>query len=339
MILIKYLLAGLLILAVILAPDLLWAKAAFLYKEVNAIGGYSSRDTWTGKGPSLANSVGFEDYRKFSSEYGDYLTTDLQVRLSYDTNDSLRDGWGVEIHNAWLEYKLFQACKIKAGHFDPAFGLEPITDTHGTILQTLMPRSIGFKKDWGLAIKGSLSAIDYKAAFQLGSGMSIRHKDDSFLVTTRIGTPDIKDLQYGASFLIGNVLKSSGMRTFPRNHLLSSKTDTKIQGALDCQYNLNSFLVKGELSFGRDEDDNVLGYFGELSYTVPKYQNIVAKAQFQSWINDLGEGDSDDSTLGFSLSYKLNQKITLRTAYLYDLSLMGKKEDSRFLAQFYYYGL
>jgi len=314
------------------------AGSSFFYKELNAIAGYSTRDDFADKASTLMNSVGFEDYRKFSSEYGDYLTTDVQVRFAYDTKDALHDAWGFQIHNAWLRYKTGYGIYIKAGRFDPYFGLEPVIDTHGTILQTLLIRNIGFKKDWGIGVEGSFPKFDYKAGFQIGSGMSIRRKDDSFLTSARVNSLNLNGFQYGTSFLCGNILQSTGMSTLPRNHLLSEEAPWKIRGGLDLQYLWNAWLLKTEFAYGADGKKDVLGYMTELNYTPPKYQNWQAKVQFQSWINDLGKRKSDDSTLGAVLSYSPTQKITLRAAYQHDVNLKGKKEDNRFLLQFYYYG-
>ena len=58
-------------------------QAENFYKETVIIGGYSDRDQWLGKkGKSLKNSIGFEYYKKFSNEYGDFLTLDLQMRMA-----------------------------------------------------------------------------------------------------------------------------------------------------------------------------------------------------------------------------------------------------------------
>jgi len=325
--------------AMLAVPGITEAGASFLYKEANIITGYSTRDDYVGTADTLTNSVGFEHFMKFSSEYGDYLTTDIQARFTYDVKDALHDAWAFEIHNAWLEYKLYQAHKLKFGHFDPAFGLEPVTDTHGTMLQTLLPRNLGFKKDWGLALKGGFEKFDYKAALQLGSGMSVRKKDGSYLVTARVGSVPENNFQYGASFMVGDILRSRGMSTLPRNHLLTEEAFYKIRGGLDCQYDWNEFVVKSEFAYGADEDDNVLGYLVQLDYTPPRYQNWQANAQFQSWINDLGDSGSDDSTLGLTLSYNPIQKLTLRAALFQDINRVKRKEETKLLAQVYYYGL
>jgi hypothetical protein len=318
------------------------ASDFLFYKELNLIGGYSNKKQWVGSSDTLSNSVGFEHYGKFSSEYGDYLTTDLQIRGAYDANQRFSDAVSLEIHNAWAEYRANNELKIKGGHFAPAFGLEPIVDYHSTILHSLIERDIGFEKDWGVELRGSLPAFDYQTAFQIGSGMSIRREDSSFLVTGRVGTSPIEDFQYGISAMVGNVLETIGMSTFPHNHLLSKEGVFKQRVGLDCQYNWNSFLFKTETAYGTNETKNVIGYMTEVDYTAPKNQNWGVETQFQSWFNDMKRPQSDDTTFSLCLSYKLSDKITLRVAFIHDLNLSGdmfpEGRDTRVLAQFYYYG-
>jgi len=314
------------------------ANEALFYKEVNLFGGYSDRDHWVGKSNDLTNSLGFEDYRKFSNEYGDYLTTDLQMRLVYDSMRNSHNAWGIQVHNAWLLYKMNYAAKLRIGHFDPAFGLEPLLDTHATILQTLAMKDIGFKKDWGVGLEGSLPKFDYKLALQLGSGMGIRRRDDSFLFTSRVGTPTSENFQYGISFLCGRVLETEDMKTIPQDKLLSDNAVSKKRVGLDSQYLVGPYLFKGEVAYGENDSKKVLGYLGEVDYTIPKYQNWELELQFQSWINKLGESSSDDATLILGTTYKLGQSTTLRAAFSHDFNMVGQKEENKFLVQFYFFG-
>jgi len=334
---VKFLYLSAVILAVILNKPV-FADSSLFYKEANLIGGYSDRDHWIGKSSELVNSAGFEDYRKFSNDYGDYLTTDLQMRIGYDSMKNAEGAWGIQIHNAWLLYKLDYDKKLRLGHFDPAFGMEPQVDTHGTLLQTLAMKDIGFKKDWGIGVEGSLSKFYYKTALQLGSGMSVYRKDGSFLMTSRIGSPSAQNFQYGLSFLYGDVLEYMGMWTWPRDNLGSNKTILKKRVGLDSQYLFGPYLFKGELAYGTDDYSDVLGYLGEVDYTLPKYQNCELELQFQSWINDLGRSSSDDSTLTLGISYKLDQKTTLRAAFSHDLNMTGRKEEDMLVVQFYFFG-
>jgi hypothetical protein len=285
-----------------------FASDFLFYGELNAIDGYSKQDGWIDQGNMQSISVGFEHYGKLSGKFGDYLTTDLQVRLAYDGTQDFHDAWGLQIHNAWAEYKISRGAKLRIGHFDPSFGLEPILDTHSSILQTLMHRNIGFKKDWGASLRGYVSEFDYEVSYQIGSGMSLRRRDSSYLVTARVGTPSGRDFQYGVSALIGNVLATEGMSTFPRDRLLSDETVQKKRVGFDCQYSWLSLLLKAETAYGENNGKQVIGYLVEADYTPPQSQTWELGAQFQSWIHDLGRSGSDDSTLSVSLSHEFNQR-------------------------------
>lgn len=335
----KYNIAPLvLFIASLFLNDMVWASDFLFYKELNLIGGYSKKNGWVGKSQELSNSAGFEHYGKFSSDYGDYLTTDLQVRGAYDSSQSFAHACAVEIHNAWAEYRANNALKIKAGHFEPAFGLEQVIDVHSTILQLLTMDNIGYTKDWGVEARGSSSGFDYWIALQLGSGMSIRRIDSSYLVSARVGTPAGRDFQYGVSALCGNVLDTEGMSTFPKNHLLSNEAIQKERIGFDCIYNWNSFVLKGETDFGVNDNSNVIGYLAEIDYTPPRSQAWEFETQFKSFINDLGSSRTDNSTLSVGLTYKLSQTVTLRAAFTHDLNQYHQERDTGFLVQFYYYG-
>lgn len=310
----------------------------FLYKEMNIIGGYSSHDRWVDKNDMMNSSVGFEYYRKFSGDYGDYLTADLQLRTSYDSKKNSRQAWGLEIHNAWLEYKLSPYAKIRGGHFDPSFGLEPVVDTHSTLLQTLAEDDIGFNKDWGAQLRGSFPSFDYEASLQLGSGMSIRRRDDSYLATLRIGSPQGRNAQGGISILSGRTLQTEGVRTFPKNTLLSTDAVNKTRVGLDGQYLYGPFLLKSEFAYGRDDAKDVLGYLAEIDYTLPSHQNLEIELQYKSWMNDLHMSASDNPLLTLGAAYKVNQSTTLRLAFSHDFGMRDKKPEDRFVAQFYFLG-
>jgi hypothetical protein len=330
-----------LLVALIALFPMSWAFAdseGFFYKEANLIAGYSSHDGWIDKNGLMNSSAGFEWYRKFSGDYGDFITADLQMRVAYGSRKNSHEAWGLEIHNAWLEYKLMQNAKVKAGHFDPAFGLEPVVDTHGTLLQTLAEENIGFNKDWGAELRGSFPSFDYEAALQLGSGMSIRRRDDSYLATARIGTAQGRNFQGGISVLSGRTLKAEGMRTFPKNKLFSADAVNKKRVGLDSQYLYGPFLFKGEFAYGRDDIKDVLGYLTEVDYTLPSHQNLELELQFKSWINDIHMSSSDDGWLTFGAAYKLNQSTTLRAAFSHGFGMMDTKPEDRFLVQFYFLG-
>lgn len=316
--------------------------ASFFYKELNLMGGYSTRDKWVDRNDDMLSSVGFEYYGKFSNEYGDYMTADLQMSIAYDSTKNSRDGWGLQVQNAWLEYKYSQYTKLKVGHFDAAFGLEPLLDTHSTLLQTLAGQNIGFTRDWGVEYRGLYPYFDYEAALQLGSGQgTIRRQDGSYLFTTRIGTPATKNLQGGISFMNGRVLKPDGMRVWPKNELLAEGTTTKTRVGVDGQYLYGPYLFKAEAAYGKEDKNNVLGCLAEIDYTLPSNQKCEFELQFKSWLNDLKPSSTEFSTMALGVTYKLTQSSTIRAAYFHGFHLTDDsfREENKVIVQYYFLGI
>jgi hypothetical protein len=307
------------------------------YKEADLILGYSDDLKWLGKYGELATSLGFEDFRRFSSDYGDFLTTDLQVRVGYDSLKGSHKAFSLDIHNAWLEYKLGLGSKIIVGHFDPAFGLEPVLDTHSKLLQTLAIEDIGFKKDWGIGYKGLIGDWDYQTALSIGSGMAIYRRDGSFLSSFRIGRGNVNDLAYGFSLLYGKTLMTESMQTFPRPALVSDQAVLKKRIGFDAQKLVGQFLFKGEAAYGKNDRDDVLGYLVEADYTWASAPKLITQVQWQSFYNDLSQRNSDDSIATLGFEYKINSANTLRVALSADTNRFGGNEDKTVVVQWYFW--
>jgi hypothetical protein len=310
--------------------------ASVFYKELNLLDGYSDMDGFIDETMMQKNSIGAEYFRRFSGEQGDYLTLDLQSRLTYKPTIKFRDAWDIEVHNAWLEYKLGLGYKLRFGHFDPSFGLEPILDTHGTILQSLTMKNIGFKSDWGVSFRGTAKLFDYEASVQNGSGMKIKRNDGNFLITYRMGNPQDNNFVYGLSALYGKVLRDDMEDLLPSvmsDSEMSNMPILKKRIGVDFQYPYKSFLVKGEFAYGKNDKDNVLGSFIQLDYTFPFMQALLAEAQMQNWRSSMGSKSMLDTMISTCLSYKFNSKITARVAYLRTFD-----KDNQIFIQLYYFG-
>jgi hypothetical protein len=314
------------------------------YRELNLLAGYSDENQWIGEGPGgIKNSIGFEYFAKVSNDYGDYLTWNLQARLGYHTRLPSGDRWGLEIHSAWVEYKLGLGSNVRAGHFAPAFGLEPNVDTHATLFQTLAIQDIGFKKDWGLEYRGGLSVFDYSVALQLGSGMTIDRKDGSYLATGRIGTPPGRDLEWGLSLLVGDVLRSVPMRTIPRPEV-SDEAVTRRRAGADARYRRGSFLLMAEATAGWNqaagdgEKRDVAGILFQTDYTVPSLHALTAQFQGRFWTEKAGDADRTTATLSLGGSYDIRSSWALRAVVFHDLEMPDSREDTRIYIQLYYFG-
>src|SRR3990167_8255171 len=82
----------LLFLYFILSHPIAWAEQQSLtYYEMNLFHGFSEREGFFGMGNDSAKSIGVENFRKFSGEYGDWLTTNIQLRLAYNSDNTILD--------------------------------------------------------------------------------------------------------------------------------------------------------------------------------------------------------------------------------------------------------
>jgi hypothetical protein len=243
--------------------------------------------------------------------------------VSYDTEKPPQEAFAIELHNAWIEYNLSLGNKLRIGHIEPSSGLEPVLDTHSTLLQTLSCKNIGFKKDWGIKFKNLQEQYELETSLTTGSGMSIRRKYDSFLFATRIATGDDEDFNIGLSLLYGKVLKSKGMSTYPPSKLVSNKATTKKRISLDWQYSIFPFTIKAEVCSGEDDDNALIGGFLQID-CIPYLINEELKISAQGiyWQKEV--------SFNIGVSYNISPAVTLRCAYF--------EEDRAMFVQFYYYG-
>ncbi len=308
------------------------------YKELNLIGGYSNTRDWVGtNGKGQKNSVGFEYFKIFSDEYGDTLKLNLQLRFAYDSLADSDDAFGIEVHNAWLEYKLGLGRAIRFGHFDTAFGLEPVLDTHSSLLQTLAFDNIGFKKDWGVGYRTYWGDFDIEMAAQFGSGMGIRYKDHNYLLSTRISSKTESGTEYGISFLHGQTLQSRQSWTIPVADLVSDKSIQRNRMGVDMQRPLGPFRLLSEFAIGDDEGTTVGGGMAQLEYDLPEQENTTLKFQTLAWYDEWNNSDTLKLTLSPVLEHRLSSTWTFRAGYFHDLYHPDDNEQA-FLIQLYYFG-
>jgi len=320
-------------------PYSVFAGESLTYYELNIQGGYSKNKDFFTRSPDHDNSIGFEHYKRFSDEYGDYMTTDLQMRLVYhEDSDSL----DLELHNAYANIKgYYGRANLKLGHFDIPFGREPEEDTHATLLQTFALKNIGFKKDWGASVNGALQGFDYELALTLGSGAKglrswekrLDSGKTSYLVSGRLGlgNPAFSDILYGLSILYGDMLPVVDDMPLPEETL------SKKRLGIDMKYIYGPLNFQIETALGKDDSRDVFGYWIQALFTPPSFDLLQLEAQLESFYNDLDKGGSDDTSITLGFSYRLNHEITLRGNYIHDLALESGNKDSRLLLQLYFF--
>jgi hypothetical protein len=317
---------------------------SLFYWEMNLFQGYSRNDNWFGSGNDSKKSIGIEHYKRFSDDYGDWLITNLQVRLAYDSNVGLmerpfsggageKNALDLEIHNAYARFKLmYGRADVWIGHYEPAFGQEPQLDTYPILLQSLGMKNIGFKKDWGAGVKGVFSNWDYQITATNGSGMGIHFKGNRlFSGRIGIGNPSFDNYNLGFSALYGETAKVAGRR------LISDSPVSKNRIGMDASILYGPFDLRGEIARGMDNGKEVFGSWLQGYYLLPSNQRWRVEAQYQTWFYNLKESGNADSTVYLGVSYKLNSAYHLRTYYVLDAEAKEEKVDHKILFQLYYY--
>ena len=302
--------------------------------ELNAV---ASMRNGEGHGAAGAqrSSAGFEAFGTVSGRRGDLFTWNLQARLSHDSR--LPDErWGIEVHNAWVEHRLGLGRKLRLGHFSPAFGLEPSLDTHGTLLQTLAGRSIGFKKDWGIGYEGLLGPLDGAVALQLGSGAPIDRRDGSYLATIRVSSPPGRAVRIGASALLGRPLDTGGARLLPAPEAPVASQVTRI--GIDTTVATGAAEVRCELIAGRDGGVEVAGGLVGVDLALPGLQRLTLESQATAWSGDLSADGEVRSDVALGASYRATPHWTLRVLAEREIEAPGWEEATIIALQLYYYG-
>ncbi|MBN2333768.1 MAG: hypothetical protein JXO49_11990 [Deltaproteobacteria bacterium] len=309
-----------------------------LYREVNLLAGYRHEEKVISTfNERMKNSIGMEYFHPFANDYGDFLTGDLQLRLSYDSTTERQDAWALEVHSAWLEYRPGLGKAFTVGHFTPPFGLETALDTHSTLHQTLASHAIGFKKDWGLAYRSFVGRYNWQTAVQLGSGMGLEHRHGSYLLSTRISTTVADAGRYGLSLMTGNTLTTEQFRTLPAPEW-GVKSVEKKGIALDWEQTLGITILRGELHMGRRESATTAGVMTEWLTAIPDFQEITLKIQGFYWTDDWQKKAGRTLTLFPVAEYRLSNTTTIRLGYAHEFSSTAQEKDRLLLLQLYYYG-
>jgi hypothetical protein len=282
------------------------------------------------------DSIGFEAYKKFTGETGDWGEGDIQFRMTYSPLKNMIvtpmsanfSSIGQPIfHNAYITLRGNQGRNnIRFGHFDVPFGYEPDVDTHATLFQTLHMNNFGYVKDWGISMGGQLDTVDYEVGVFTGTGENLMFNRGSYLVSGRITNPTINDFRWGVSVAGGKTMREDG-----------EVLDLWRVG-FDTQYVYSQWTFKGEIYGGRTNGHPSYGVLGEADYTFPG-QNLELEFQLQSSSNNTGFSGADTTAAIAGLTYRLSDSWSFRTAYSHYFNLPAVNGPSDQVGiQFYFYG-
>jgi hypothetical protein len=215
------------------------------------INGYSKILSW-----QSIDSVGVSYIDNWSNNNGDFLSLSVQFFLGFNSeyvngehkyhNFKSWDDYSktIELHNTYLRFKfLFGRLYFLIGRYSLPYGLEISTNTHATLMQTLVSYDIHLHKDWGLFLFGQLDSLDYWFSITTGSGVWPQIKDKNFLLTFRIATPQ-KEQNFGLSLLYGHILKTK------HSIIIDEHSIPTFRVVLDFKKLVNDFVFSVELMGG-----------------------------------------------------------------------------------------
>ena len=279
-------------------------------------------------------AVGLDIHKVFSDAQGDIGTLLLQPYLLRRDNVNPRpiefpdgdDSFALELHDFYFNLTRWGRGRtnIKIGHFDVPFGLEPLYDTHFTIHQFIPMHDAGFKKDWGVSLNGAFPEFDYEVSVTTGTGMDLTGLDrDPYLVAGRIGTPSDRNRVLGLSALYGEVIDEHGIHRIDENDPLGDVRELdgfvrRLRVGFDFTQIVNEFTFKGEVSGGRDFEQEVFNTLLEVSWTSPD-DTLTAYLQgvYLGQDDHLGWDENVRTHLG--ALWKIDHQWKLSTEWVHDL--------------------
>ena len=227
-------------------------------------------------------SAGFEVQKRFATATKTVASANYQGRAVYrhhvldtaaDPMGMDAEGWKYETHNAYAEfYNLLGEpgrFNIRAGRFYLPFGLNYLTDTHGTLLQLSNDRVFGTDRDWQLTAYGNATKhLDYSAGYVFGSGADQKLDGQAGMAVGRLGFGNSVLFEQG---LEGGLSAAYGERIDPhaaREGVIETwRAGADLRKRFDSE--LGPFTVTGEGSVGGDEADAVWSGLAQADWLHP----------------------------------------------------------------------
>lgn len=337
-------------LVLVLSASAAWSDTQVLYREFILSGGLYNGDFDLMRSHPQT-SAGIDWLYKFSGEGGDWATAGLQARVYFDPEHDRLDP---DLMSLWFSLRGDQGrANWQVGKFEIPYGLEPVLDTHGTLLQSNGHHNIGDLWSWGTAMHGQLDAVDYRLALLTGdfSEQLPQRSNDSWLLAGRVGSPRGGDGDaWGISLAAGRVVLGSHGEHVPRNdpheeHDGMSLTSGGLPEAMDIlriggDYTRwdgeTTWYAEG--SVGTDDGDLMGSLWLRWEYQPLRHERWTWALQ--------GEGvwrspDLQDDFIELSgqASYRINPALTARLLAGYAFDTITGDPEERLLFQLYYFGL
>jgi hypothetical protein len=290
--------------------------------EVQAITGY--HDGLTAQKLPQLNDIGGSYFQKFAGKSGDWAALNLQYDIAWtgSTVDvpqplgtSLLTRYNMRpllfrLHQADFELKRLGAfTTLWVGHNRPAFGLNPVIDTHGTTWHTLVMQNLGVEEDWGVGGNGYLGSTDYRFSVTTHSDMALDDKGALAALRWGFGDPTQTSTFWGVSGEAGFTQSSPWTQDF------TPQWESRLGS--DFRANWSNFYIYAEAVACTQVHDPVYG--GWLRLTD---QLIPETLSLSPQYSRLWRAGMASSQAQLELEYKPISWLSLRLGELYNQNMM-----------------
>ena len=102
---------------------------------------------------------------------------------------------------------------LRVGHIAIPYGINlPITvNANGTLQQYLSVPNLGLMLDYGASLHGELTFLEYEVMVGRGSGMNYVGTEGTWVVSGRVGSPELRPIVVGGSVYRGHQLTPAGV--------------------------------------------------------------------------------------------------------------------------------
>lgn len=268
------------VVGILWAMPLVGVADGFVKAELYLSDGVSAKAGYLGR-----HSLGIEGLHKLGGQSGDRATILYQLRLtryrSLDMDNRVSEDmntWEPEVHTTYVNVKgFFGRLNLKAGHLEIPFGLEPVVDTHTTLVPSAAMVNFGAMNDWGFSLNGQLRPFDYEVAWTTGAGMEaswnpFERDPGTYLLAARIQPTSRGNARYGFSVLFGTMSAMTRSSEESEGHLSDHPMSFRKERRLGLDYRdvvfvfSRGFDLQLETAFGTRNDEGVFSLDGSLSH-------------------------------------------------------------------------
>lgn len=269
-------------------------------------------------------AVGIDYYSKVNSAYRDVATVNFQLYLMRIDNLVWRPGffegeddWELmpRISNVNLHLRDDRRLNLKVGHMEIPYGAEVPINSNGTLRQMMHGPNLGVKADWGVSLNGTSSPVQYEVALTRGSGIEYNSPGDPYVVAGRIGNAIDAESYYGfnavgVSFFRGDVLTRAGTKV------------QRLRLGFDGQWYYGPLGLLGEVSFGENDNSEVVNTLLELSY-VNRRETWFVYAQGRLLRMRAAAGWDEADSLHLGLRWTPDNRWSVSSEFVQELSKFG----------------